>query len=57
MSVPACAICRRPMQLNSAVSTEVMAQYMCGCNGQIKFKNEHRWISPLELKGRKTNGA
>lgn len=56
MGVPACAICRRPMQLNTAVSTEVMAQFMCGCNGQIKFKNEHRWISPLELKGRK-NGA
>jgi hypothetical protein len=41
------------MQLNTAVSTEGMKQYICGCGGFITYHNEHKFAPPLELKSGK----
>lgn len=39
--VPTCVHCGRPMQLNTAVSTEFLKQYVCGCTGIIFHVNLH----------------
>jgi hypothetical protein len=42
------------MQLNGATSNANVKQWICGCNGIVKYKNEHRWSPPLELKGKRS---
>lgn len=42
------------MQVNTAVTNEpIFRQWICGCRGEPFYVNEHRWIAPLELKGKK----
>lgn len=48
--IPLCRYCQRPMQLNTAMSTETQKQYMCGCRGFIYYTNVPNWKSPLELR-------
>jgi len=38
---PKCPECERDMQLNTAASNEFAKQYMCGCNGKLKYVNVH----------------
>lgn len=38
------------MQLNTAVGTQTVTQYMCGCRGSIYFVNVPNWRPPLELR-------
>jgi hypothetical protein len=51
--IPNCQFCQRPMQLNTAVTLPTVTQYLCGCRGEVTYKNEPRWAPPLELKGRR----
>lgn len=39
---PHCPHCLRAMQLNTAVSTEYLRQYLCGCRGEATYVNLHR---------------
>lgn len=52
--IPECRYCRRPMQLNTAMSTPTVQQYICGCQGFIYYVNTTTaWKPPLELRRRK----
>ena len=48
-----CRYCQRPMQLNTAVSTPTVEQYICGCSGFVYFVNIPNWKPPLELRTRR----
>ena len=37
--VPNCPHCSRKMQLNTAVGTVTLKQYLCGCRGVVFHKN------------------
>jgi hypothetical protein len=40
-ATPHCIECGRQMQLNTAASSEFLKQYLCGCNGKLKYVNVH----------------
>ena len=39
--LPSCPECGRQMQFNNAASNDAVKQYICGCNGRLKFENIH----------------
>jgi hypothetical protein len=47
---PKCRYCGKAMQLNPAMSTENIQQYVCACQGYIYHVNVAPWKSPLELR-------
>jgi hypothetical protein len=38
------------MQLNTAMGTPTVQQYLCGCQGFIYHVNVPNWKPPLELR-------
>lgn len=48
--VPECRYCKKPMSINTAVSTPTFTQYVCACQGFIYFVNVPMWKPPLELR-------